>query len=489
MENICKSFPGVRALDNVSFEVLPAEVHALMGENGAGKSTLMKVLAGAYHADSGSIYLDGKLITIDSPQRAMELGINIIYQEFNLVPHLSVAENIYLGREPQAAVPGFVNSKKMREDAQEVMDNLGAQIDVRTLVHRLSVAQHQMVEIAKATSRRSKVIAMDEPSATLTEHELENLWRLIRQLRTEGVSIIYISHRMEEVFNIADRVTVLRDGHTVGTAPVNAVTKEDLIQMMVGRKLEENFPKAGVPVGAPMLEVRGLTRKGVLEDINLTVHAGEIVALAGLVGSGRTEIARCIFGADPFDAGTMTLNGKPLTVRSPRDAIKSGIGLVTEDRKQQGLVLGMTVRENTTLAALRSLTTAGFISSSRERAVAEEYVKSLGVRTPSVEQMIRNLSGGNQQKVVLAKWLFTHSKLLIMDEPTRGIDVGAKVEIYQLMNELVKQGVGILMISSELPEVLGMADRIVVVRGGRIVGEMDRADATQEKIGRLAVGI
>ncbi|MCA1595558.1 MAG: sugar ABC transporter ATP-binding protein [Chloroflexi bacterium] len=489
MVGISKSFPGVRALDNVSLDVRHGEVLALMGENGAGKSTLMKVLAGAYQADSGQIFVDGSPVTISTPQRAMELGINIIYQEFNLVPHLSVAENIYLGREPRASLPGFVNTRKMREDAQAVMENLGAQIDVRTLVHRLSVAQQQMVEIAKATSRKSRVIAMDEPSATLTEHELENLWRLIRQLRSDGVSVIYISHRMEEVFQIADRVTVLRDGHVVGTSPIKEVTQDELIRMMVGRKLEENFPKGTAVPGKPLLEVHGLNRRGVLHDINLTVRSGEIVALAGLVGSGRTEIARCIFGADPFDSGQVILDGEPISVKSPRDAIRRGIGLVTEDRKQQGLVLGMNVRANTTLAALRRLTKFGFIDGKKERTAAEGYVQSLGIRTPSVEQTVRNLSGGNQQKVVLGKWLFTDSRLLIMDEPTRGIDVGAKVEIYQLMNRLAAQGVGILMISSELPEVLGMADRIVVVRAGRMVGELSRAEATQEKLGRLAVGV
>ena len=489
MEGIGKSFPGVRALDDVSFEVRPGEVHALMGENGAGKSTLMKILAGAYQADSGRILLDNQPVTLDTPQRAMELGINIIYQEFNLVPQLSVAENIYLGREPQGAVPGWVNFRTMRADAQRVMDNLGANIDVRTPVSRLSVAMQQMVEIAKATSRKSRVIAMDEPSATLTDHELQNLYRLIRQLRGEGVSIIYISHRMDEVFAISDRITVLRDGHTVGTKDRGDVTPDELIKMMVGRTLEDNFPKVPAPQGRPLLEVKGLTRKGIIEDISFTVHAGEVVALAGLVGSGRTEIARCLFGADSFDSGDILLDGQKLTLRGPQDAIRAGLGLVTEDRKGQGLVLNLAVRENTTLAALPSLTPRGFIQSKREVAVSKEYVKNLGVRTPSVEQKVKNLSGGNQQKVVLSKWLLTNSKVLILDEPTRGIDVGAKVEIYQLMNRLAAEGVGLIMISSELPEVLGMADRILVMRQGRLVGQMSRAEATQEKIGELAVGV
>ncbi|MBV9848256.1 MAG: sugar ABC transporter ATP-binding protein [Armatimonadetes bacterium] len=488
MRGISKTFPGVRALDHVSLEVRPGEVHALMGENGAGKSTLMKVLAGAYQPDGGEIILNGQPARLETPQKAMALGVGIIYQEFNLVPQLSVAENIFLGREPRGALPGFVNAAKMQADARQIMESLGARVDVRKPVGTLPVAQQQMVEIAKATSRQSRIIAMDEPSATLTEHELENLWRLIRQLKAEGVSIIYISHRMEEVFAIADRVTVLRDGRTVGTRDIGDVTQAQLIQMMVGRPLEDTFPKEAAPRGAPLLEVRGLTRRGVLEDISFTVHAGEIVALAGLVGAGRTEIARCIFGADRFDAGEIRLNGKPLTLHSPRDAIRAGIGMVTEDRKGQGLVLDLSVRENTSLAALPALASAGFIQRGRERAVAQDYVKNLGTRTPSIEQRVKNLSGGNQQKVVLSKWLLTHSKLLIMDEPTRGIDVGAKAEIYRLMNRLTAEGIGILMISSELPEVLGMADRIIVVREGRIVGEMSRAEATQEKIGHLVLG-
>lgn len=487
MEGIGKSFPGVRALDGVSFDVRPGEVHALMGENGAGKSTLMKVLAGAHQADTGQIILDGEPVTLDTPLRAMELGIGIIYQEFNLVPQLTIAENIYLGRQPTKG--GFVDFGKMRVDAQRVMDDLGARINVATPVGDVPVAMQQMVEIAKATSRKSRIIAMDEPSATLTEHELQNLYRLIRQLRGEGVSIIYISHRMEEVFAISDRITVLRDGRTVGTVDTKDVTPDALIKMMVGRTLEDNFPKVAVAQGPAVLEVKGLARRGVIDDISFSVHAGEVVALAGLVGSGRTEIARCLFGADQFDSGEIRLNGEPLSLRGPRDAIRAGIGLVTEDRKAQGLVLGLTVRENITLAALPSMTTAGFIEAGREVASAKEYVKSLGVRTPSIEQRVKNLSGGNQQKVVLAKWLLTHSKVLILDEPTRGIDVGAKVEIYQLMNRLAAEGVGLLMISSELPEVLGMADRILVMREGRLVGEMSRADATQEKIGQLAVGM
>jgi ribose transport system ATP-binding protein len=489
MQGIGKSFPGVRALDDVNFEILPGEVHALMGENGAGKSTLMKILAGAYQADSGQIFLDGQPVTIHSPQEATKLRIEIIYQEFNLVPQLTVAENIFLGREPSAALPGWLDGKKMHDNAQTLMDGLGANLDVRTRVSKLSVAMQQMVEIAKATSRKSRILVMDEPSATLTEHELENLYRLIRQLKEDGVSIVYISHRMDEVFSICDRITVLRDGKTVGTKAKDEVSPDELIRMMVGRTLEDNFPKVAAEVGATVLEVQNLTREPTVHDVSFKVNAGEVVALAGLVGSGRTEIARCIFGADPYDSGKVSFGGKPLLAHGPKGAIKAGIGLVTEDRKGQGLILDLTVRENTTLAALPSLTRFGFVEKGRERTVTQDYIKSLDIRTPSGEQRVKNLSGGNQQKVVLSKWLLTQSKLLILDEPTRGIDVGAKVEIYQLMNRLTSQGIGILMISSELPEVLGMADRILVMREGRLVGELSRAEATQERIGELAVGV
>lgn len=488
MEGISKSFPGVKALQDVSLEVLPGEVHALMGENGAGKSTLMKVLAGAYQADAGQILLNGEPVTIHSPLEAQRLGINIIYQEFNLVPQLTVGENIFLGREP-TGIPGFVNSREMHSKAQGLMDGLGAKVSARTPVGRLPVAVQQMVEIAKATSRESRLIVMDEPSATLTEHELQNLYRLILQLKESGVAIVYISHRMDEVFSVCDRVTVLRDGKNVGTKAMSEVSPDELIRMMVGRTLEESFPKVAAPVGEPVLNVKDLTRKGLLDSVSLTVRAGEVVALAGLVGSGRTEIAQCVFGADPYDSGEILVGGKPLLAHGPAGAIQAGVGLVPEDRKHQGLVLDLSVRENTSLAALDSFAQLGFVKRRKERAAADEYVKSLGVRTPSLEQRVKNLSGGNQQKVVLSKWLLTHSKLLILDEPTRGIDVGAKVEIYQLINRLAAEGIGILMISSELPEVLGMADRILVVRDGRIAGELSREEATQEKIGELAVGV
>ena len=488
MRHISKTFPGVRALDDVSLTVMLGEVHALLGENGAGKSTLMKILAGAQPKDTGEILLNGKPVHIDSPQSAMELGISIIYQEFNLVPYLNAAENIFLGREPRAKIPSFVDFRKMYADAQAIIDRLGVKLNVRTPVNRLSVAQQQMVEIAKATSRKSRVIVMDEPSATLTEHELASLFTLIRQLQSEGVSIVYISHRLEEVFEIANRVTILRDGRWVATEKVADLDRDQIIRYMVGRELKDIIPKAPAAVKEPALRVVHLNRTGVLHDINLTVHCGEVLGLAGLVGAGRTEVARAIFGADPIDSGRIELFGKPVRIHSPESAIRHGIGLITEDRKAQGLILGMAVRENTTLANLAALSRFGFVCRAKEREAATKYVKDLRVRTPTIEQAVQNLSGGNQQKVVLAKWLFTKSKILLFDEPTRGIDVGAKTEIYQLINQLAAEGVAIIMISSELPEILGMSDRILVMHEGRIAGELSRAEATQEKIMHLATG-
>jgi ribose transport system ATP-binding protein len=438
--------------------------------------------------DSGEVVLQGKRVLIDSPQKAMLHGIAIIYQEFNLVPYLNAAENIFLGREPRARIPGFVDFGTMYREAQEIIDKLGVRLNVRTAVNRLSVAQQQMVEIAKATSQNAKIIVMDEPSATLTEHELQSLFALMRQLRDDGHSIVYISHRMEEVFEICDRVTIMRDGHWIATKPVSDLTREEVIRLMVGRELKQMIPKEPAELGEPALKVKGFHRKNELHDINFEVRKGEVLGIAGLVGAGRTELARAIFGADPIDSGTIELFGKPVRIKSPQDAIRLGIGLVTEDRKQQGLILGMAVRENITLANLGAVSVFSFIRAGREREVARKYVGDLTVKTPTIEQTVQNLSGGNQQKVVLAKWLFTDSKVLIFDEPTRGIDVGAKTEIYQLMNALAARGAAIIMISSELPEVLGMSDRILVMHEGRIAGELLREEATQEKIMHLATG-
>ncbi len=489
MRDITKRFPGVLALDQAHLELRSGEVHCLVGENGAGKSTMMKILAGAQPADSGEILLDGAPTAIHSPYHAQQLGISMIYQEFNLSPYLSVAENIFLGREPRIGRSPFIDWQRMYRDAREVLARVKVELDVRRPVNELSVAQQQMVEIAKALSVQARIIVMDEPSATLTDHELAALFALIKTLRRQGIGLIYISHRLEEIFEIGDRVTVMRDGRHVATNAVCDVTREDIIRMMVGRTLTEEYPKEFFQRGAERLRVERLSRDGVFEDVSFSLHTGEIVGLTGLVGAGRTEVARAIFGADRKTSGQIYLDGAPIEVRSPRDAIRHGIGLLTEDRKNQGLVLGMTVRENTTLANLVAVLVGPFIDRRKERAVTDQYVRELQIKTPSMEQIVQNLSGGTQQKVVLAKWLFTNSKVLIFDEPTRGIDVGAKTEIFKLINALVRRGVAVLVISSELPEVLGICDRILVMHEGRLAGELSRQDADQEAIMRLATGI
>ena len=488
MRDITKRYPGVVAVDHGQLTLKAGEVHCLVGENGAGKSTLMKILAGAQPLDGGVILLDGEEVHIHSPHHAQQLGVSMIYQEFNLSPYLSVAENIFLGREPRIKGTPFIDWKKMYADARAILDRIRVKLEVRKPVNECSVAQQQMIEIAKAISFNSKIIVMDEPSATLTDHELAALFELIEQLQSQGIGMIYISHRLEEIFQIGGRVTVMRDGKYIGTNDVKDLNREQIIHMMVGRDLTEEFPKEVFERGEERLRVEGLTRAKAFENVNFSLHTGEIVGLTGLVGAGRTEVARAIFGADPFDAGAVYLDGKAITVRHPRDAIWHGIGLLTEDRKSQGLILGMTVRENTTLANLKSLVSGVFINQTKERRVTRKYIDELHIKAQSTEQTAQNLSGGNQQKVVLAKWLFTQSKVLIFDEPTRGIDVGAKVEIYRLMNELVREGVAVLMVSSELPEVLGMCDRILVMHEGRIAGELSREEATQEKVMNLATG-
>lgn len=488
MRNVTKRFPGVLALNNAQLKLYSGEVLCLLGENGAGKSTLMKILAGAQPMDGGAILIDGETMPRYSPQQAQQLGISMIYQEFNLSPFLSVAENIYLGREPRLGRTPLIDWRRLYSDARSVLARIGVTLDVRRAVNTLSIAQQQMVEIAKAISINAKIIVMDEPSATLTEHELRALFELIKTLRRQDMGVIYISHRLEEVFEIGNRVTVMRDGEHVGTEYVHKLKREDIIRMMVGRTLKDEFPKITFDSGKEILRVENLSRKGAFEDVSFSLNRGEIVGLTGLVGAGRTEVARAIFGADRITGGAIHLDGLPIRVRSPRDAIAHGIGLLTEDRKNQGLVLGMTVRENTTLANLRTLCAGPFIRRGEERRVAAHYMGELQIKTPSIEQVAQNLSGGNQQKVVLAKWLYTNSKVLIFDEPTRGIDVGAKVEIYRLMNDLVRQGVAVLMISSELPEIIGMCDRVLVMHEGRITGELPRRSMNQEAIMTMATG-
>ncbi len=483
MKGIHKTYPGVQALKDVGLDVAEGEVHALVGENGAGKSTLMKILAGAENMNAGEIFIRGEKVDIQTPHQAQALGVSIIYQEFNLVPQLGAAENIFLGREPSRF--GFVKFGDERREAERILESLGISFDVNLPVNQLSIAQQQMVEIAKALSVDAKIIAMDEPSATLTLHELKNLFALIKTLRAKGISIIYISHRLEEIFEICDRLTVMRDGECVGTCPIGDIDREGIIERMVGRKITDEFPKEVFQPGEEILRVEALSRDFV-KDVSFNIRQGEIVALTGLVGAGRTEVARMIFGADRPERGQLFLEENETRITSPRHAIDSGICFLTEDRKNQGLVLGMRVRENISLPTLREFCRMFFIQGAKERAVVNEKMKELTVKAPSCETEVRNLSGGNQQKVVLAKWLLANSKLFIFDEPTRGIDVGAKREIYLLMNELLRRGAAILMISSELPEVLGMADRILVMSTGQLVGELTRSEATQEKIMDLA---
>lgn len=486
---ISKQFPGVLALDKAHLSVEAGECHALVGENGAGKSTLMKILSGAYPPDSGVIRWDGTEKEIDSPIVARSLGITMIHQELNLLPEMTVAENIFLGHELVRGPLGWLDKHTMEKRSEELLESFGQKLSGRALVKKISLAQQQMVEIAKAISVKSKIIIMDEPSAILTDRELAELFDLISRLKKQGVAIIYISHRLEEIFNICDRVTVMRDGKTVHTDVTARMTQDQIIRLMVGRELEQFFPSEHSNPGEEVLRLESINQAGKLHNINLTLRKGEIVGLTGLVGAGRTELARVIFGADRPDSGKIYLEGKPVSFRSPRQAIDAGIGLLTEDRKSQGLVLNMMVRENTTLANLSRLVRHGFIDVRVEREVTQGYVRDLLIKTPSTEQKVRNLSGGTQQKVVLSKWLFTQSKILIFDEPTRGIDVGAKAEIYQLMWKLVAQGIAILMISSELPEVLKMCDRILVMHEGEITGELKREEATQEKIMALAMGL
>ena len=487
MIGVSKSFPGVLALDKVDLDVLPGEVHVLLGENGAGKSTLMKILSGAVKRDSGEIELDGRRVEIDTPRDAQALGVRIIYQELTLVPYLTAAENIFLGREPRS-MPGFVDARRMRAEAARLLGTLGLRLDPDRPIREMGIAQQQMVEVAKALVDNARVLIMDEPTSALTNTEIDELFAAINRLTARGTAIIYISHRLEELARIGNRVTVLRDGRKISTHRIGDVDIPHLIRLMANRDLSEHFPKRPVEPGRPLLEVRGLGRTGVLENIDLTVHAGEVVGVAGLLGAGRTEMARAIVGADPHDAGEIRIKGQPVRLNHPADAIHRGIGFMPEDRKTQGLIQMLSVGENTTLPALKIFSRGGFLKRREAAAAASKLVKDLRIRTPDIDQPVAQLSGGNQQKVVLAKWLATGADILIMDEPTRGIDIGAKVEIYELMNQLTARGAGILMISSELTEVLGMSDRIVVMHGGRIVAEFDAADATQEKVLRAALG-
>ena len=488
LNGIVKSFAGVQALKGVSFELMPGEVHALVGENGAGKSTLIKVITGAHRPDAGTLIINGKTIERNDPTLSKSLGVAVIYQQPALFPDLTVAENIALRLE-RGGPWRLIKWGERKRRAQQLLDRVGASISPDAFVRELTMPQQQLVEIASALGGDAKTLILDEPTASLSDREVENLFRVIRELRAQGVGMVYISHRLEELPQIADRVTVLRDGSYVATKPMAEVDRAEMIRLMVGRSLEAVFPKIEVPLGDVVLEARGICcKESGVQAVSLSVRAGEILGLAGLVGAGRTELARVLFGLTPADTGQMFLNGKPVTVNSPSKAVDLGIAYVPEDRRRHGVILEMPVASNVTLTILDRLATVGFIRFGRERQIATSLVQKLGVKTPSIATPVGNLSGGNQQKVSVARWLAAEPSVIILDEPTQGVDVGAKAEIHRLMGELAQRGLAIIMISSELPEVLGMSDRIAVMHGGRIVGELSRAQATQEKVLELALG-
>ncbi len=487
VRNITKTFPGVLALDRVNMSIRKGEAHAFVGENGSGKSTLTKILYGIYKKDSGQIFIDGKEVDIKNTDDAIAQGIAIIFQEFNLVNTLSVAENIFIGRMLRTR-SGAVDWKRIYHEATKLLRRLNFELDPHELVEDLSVAEKQMVEIAKALSMNARILFMDEPSATLTDKELEKLFEIIDKLKQEGVTIVYISHRLEEIFRLCDRASVIRDGVMIDTLDVKSTTKNELIRKMVGREIDMEFPKRDYAAQGVLLEVKNISRKGKLKNISFTLKRGEILGIAGLVGAGRTELMRAVFGADKRDTGEIWIDGKKVGIKSTVAAKKNGLALVPEDRKGQGLLLNFSVAANTSITNLKQVCQCGFLSSKKEKHVAAKYIDLLKTKTPSEKQKVLFLSGGNQQKVVLAKWLFSNCDILIMDEPTRGIDVGAKYEIYVLMNELVKQGKSIIMISSEMPEVIAMSDRVLVMHEGELKAELSREEVSAEKILSCAIG-
>ncbi len=487
MQNIYKAFGTNQVLTGVDFELLDGEVHALMGENGAGKSTMMNVLTGLHTRDQGTITIDGKERYFKNPKEAEENGITFIHQELNMWPDMTVLENLFIGKELRTPL-GLLKTKEMKALAKKQFDRLAVSIPSEKEAGSCSVGEQQMIEIAKALMTDAKVIIMDEPTAALTEREIQKLFDVIVSLKKEGVSIVYISHRMEEIFTICDRITVMRDGKTVDTKAVPDTNFDEVVRKMVGRELTDRFPKRTSSPGETVLEVKGLTKKGAFHDVNFSVRSGEIVGFSGLMGAGRTEIMRALFGLDSFDSGEIWLKGKKVTINTPDQAVKAGLGFITEDRKDEGLILDFSIKENMVLPSLHSFAPKGLINEKSENDFVDMLIKRLTVKAESQEIAVSSLSGGNQQKVVIAKWIGIGPKVLILDEPTRGVDVGAKREIYQLMNELTDRGVAIIMVSSELPEVLGMSDRILVVHEGRISGELTKEEATQEKIMTLATG-
>lgn len=486
MEGICKEFPGVKALDHVQLRVRKGTVHGLMGENGAGKSTLMKILFGIYTPDRGRIRFKGREVRIGSARDALKLGISMIQQELTYVPHLTVAENIFLGREPSSGF-GWVQQRRMVAEARRLFEALQIDIDPTARMVDLSIANRQMVEIAAAVSHKADLIIMDEPTSAITDKEVEKLFQIIGALKSQGVAVIYISHKMDEIFRICDEITVLRDGQYIGTHPASQLTQDLLIQMMVGREIKQIFPKEPAPIGDVVLAVRNLTRRGKFYDVSFEVRRGEILGIAGLMGSGRTEVIESLFGIHPPDAGEIYLHGRQVQIRSPRQALRLGLGLLTEDRKLTGAFLPLSVRDNMIMASIdRFVSPVGLLKDRLVQQECQSYVERLAIKTPGLDELMLNLSGGNQQKVLLARLLMNDPEILILDEPTRGIDVGAKSEIHRLMSKLAQTGKAIIMISSELPEVLGMSDRIMVMHEGRKKGELRREEATQERILSLA---
>ncbi len=485
MTNISKNFAGVQALRRVQFDLFPGEVHAILGENGAGKSTLIKIITGVHQPNEGGIYLNGQQVHFDTPLQARQRGIAAIYQEPSLFPDLDIAENIFVGRQPTRGGQQ-VNWGEMYRQAETLLHSLGVDLNPKTKARNLSVAQQQMVEIARALSVNARILIMDEPTSSLTLAEVADLFRIVRRLRDNGVAIVFISHRLEDLFELADRVTVLRDGVYIDTRPMEGVTREMLIQMMVGRTLSDLFPKQTVKIGQPVLRVENLSLEGVFDDISFELREGEILGMAGLVGAGRTDVARTIFGITPATAGRIFIDGREVRLTSPRQAMALGLAYVPEDRQHHGLVPQMSIAHNITLPLLNQLARSGWIQTDREIKMAQEAATQMEVKAASIWQKARELSGGNQQKVVLAKWLTTRPRILILDEPTRGIDVGTKASVHSLMSQLAAQGIAILMISSELPEILGMSDRVLVMREGRMTAQFSREEATQEKIMQAA---